>query len=74
MTLMYIERQSCILLEVVVKVCESNLPRYLHDMLETNVLSYNLRNDSIADLSKYNFFKHVKYSILYNEAARYGIL
>ena len=52
--LMYIERQKCILLEVF-KCLNQISPRYLHDMFEIKVMPYNLRNESIVILPKYNF-------------------
>ena len=71
--LMYIERQKCILLEVF-KCLNQISPRYLHDMFEIKVMPYNLRNESIVILPKYNFIKYVRYSILYDGAALWNAL
>ena len=71
--LMYIERQKCILLEVF-KCLNQTFPRYLHNMFEIKVMPYNLRNESIVILPKYNFIKYVRYSILYDGAALWNAL
>ena len=71
--LMYIERQRSILLEVY-KCLNQISPRYLHDMFEIKMMPYNLRNESIVILPKYNFIKYVKYSILYDGAALWNAL
>ena len=57
--LMYIERQRCILLEVYKCLNQMSL-RYLRDMFEIKTMPYNLRNESIVILSKYNFIKYVR--------------
>ena len=51
-----------------------NSPRYLRDMFEIKMMPYNLRNESIVILPKYNFIKSVKYSILYDGAALWNAL
>ena len=66
--LMYIERQRCILLKVY-KCLNEISPRYLRDMFEIKVMSYNLHNESIVILPRYNFIKYVRYSILFDGAA-----
>ena len=71
--LMYIERQRSILLEVY-KCLNQISPRYLRDMFEIKMMPYNLRNESIVILPKYNFIKYVKYSILYDGAALWNAL
>ena len=72
--LMYIERQRCILLEVY-KCLNQICPRYLRDMFEIKVMPYNLRNESIVIMQKYNFIKYVRYSIiLYDGAALWNAL
>ena len=38
------------------------------------MMPYNLRNESIVILPKYNFIKYVKYSILYDGAALWNAL
>ena len=70
---MYIERQRCILLEVY-KCLNQICPRYLRAMFETKVMPYNLRNESIVIMPKYNFIKYVRYSILYDGAALWNAL
>ena len=71
--LMYVERQRCILLEVY-KCLNQICPRYLRDMFEIKVMPYNLRNESIVIMPKYNFIKYVRYSILYDGAALWNAL
>ena len=51
-----------------------SISRYLDDILDTKAMPYNLRNDSIVNLSKFNFINHVKYSILYDGAALWDAL
>ena len=71
--LMYIERQRCILLEVYKYLNQMSL-RYLRDMFEIKMLSYNLLNESIVILSKYNLINYVRYNILYDGAALWNAL
>ena len=70
---MYVERQRCILLEVY-KCLNQIWPRYLRDMFENKVMPYNLRNESIVIMPKYNFIKYVRYIILYDGAALWNAL
>ena len=72
-SLMYTERQRCILVEVY-KCLNHISPPYLHDMFNVKDLPYGLRNDSIVALRKYNYIKHVKYSILYDGATLWNTL
>lgn len=62
--LMYIERQKNILYEVYKSVHRIS-PSYLHDMFTILTTPYNLRKDVILVKPKYNYIKHVKYSIMY---------
>ena len=71
--IIYSERQRSILLEVY-KCLNQISPRYLRDMFEIKMMPYNLRNESIVILPKYNFIKYVKYSILYDGAALWNAL
>ena len=43
-------------------------------MFNVKDLPYGLRNDSIVALRKYNYIKHVKYSILYDGATLWNTL
>ena len=43
-------------------------------MFNVKDLPYGLRNDSIVALPKYNYIKHVKYSILYDGATLWNTL
>ena len=71
--LIYTERQRCISVEVY-KCLNHISPPYLHDIFNVKDLPYGLRNDSIVALPRYNYIKHVKYSILYDEATLWNTL
>ena len=49
-------------------------PPYLYDMFKIKELHYDLRNDSITALPRYNFIKYVRYSILYDGATLWNAL
>ena len=66
--LAYIERRTCILLEVY-KCLNQICPRYLRVLFVIKVMHYNLCNESIVILPKYNYIKYVRYSIKYDGAA-----
>ena len=71
--LMYTERQRCILVQVY--TCLNHIsPPFLHDMFNVKDLPHGLRNDSIVTLPKYNYIKHVNYSILYDAATLWSTL
>ena len=55
--------------------CLNHIPSpYLQDMFDVKDLPYGLRNDSTVALPKYNFIKHVIYSILYDGATLWNTL
>ena len=65
--------ELCILIEVYKCFNQISLP-YLHDMFKIRELHYELRNDSLIALPRYNFIKYVKYSMLYEGATLWNAL
>ena len=64
---------KCILVEMYKCLNHISLP-YLHDMFDIKDLPFGLRNDSIVPLPKYNYIKHVKYSVVSEGATFWNTL